>query len=182
MPEPGLLVLVVGPSGAGKDTLIDCAKGLLEPDEGVIFPRREITRPEDSGGEDHVAVDPEAFAARQAAGGYALSWSAHGLGYGVPQTIADDLAAGRRVVVNVSRAVVDQARAAFPRVRVVSITANAGILAKRLAQRGRESAADIEARLARAEAVAVSGDDVVEVRNEGEIIAGVAQLLTAIRR
>jgi len=182
MAEPGLLVLVVGPSGAGKDTLIDCAKAILEDDAAVVFARREITRAQDAGGEDHVEVSPEAFDARQASGGYLLSWKAHGLGYGVPATLAGEIAAGRRVVVNVSRGVVEDARARFARVRVVSITADAAILAQRLAARGRESAAQIEARLARADAVEVSGDDVVEVRNEGEVVAGVAQLLEAIRR
>jgi ribose 1,5-bisphosphokinase len=140
------------------------------------------TRVQDAGGEDHVEVSRETFDQRDASGAYALSWSAHGLGYGVPAAITGDIAAGRRVVVNVSRGVVEAARARFPKVRVVTITANAAILAQRLARRGRETKAEIEARLARAEAVEVSGDDVVEVRNEGEVVAGVAQLLEAIKR
>ncbi|UTP38491.1 phosphonate metabolism protein/1,5-bisphosphokinase (PRPP-forming) PhnN [Phenylobacterium sp. LH3H17] len=182
MAEAGLLVLVVGPSGAGKDTLLDCARSLLDDEAAVVFPRREITRAQDAGGEDHVEVSRETFDLRDASGAYALSWSAHGLGYGVPAAIAGDIAAGRRVVVNVSRGVVEAARARFAKVRVVTITANASILAQRLARRGRETQAEIEARLSRADAVEVAGDDVVEVRNEGEVVAGVAQLLDAIRR
>lgn len=173
---------MVGPSGVGKDTLIDGARTALAGDTGVVFARREITRPRDAGGEDHVAIDTDAFRARVAANGYyLLAWEAHGLGYGLPAALADDLAAGRTVVANVSRGVLDDARARFP-VRILSIVAEHTAVAGRLADRGRETAAEIEGRLARAGAYAVEGDDVVVVRNEGTVAEGVAALVAAIRR
>ena len=178
---PGRLVLVVGPSGVGKDTLLDGAKAALAG-EPVVFPSREITRPADAGGEDHVAVDEATFEAREQDGAYALSWRAHGLAYGVPGTIAGDLAAGRRVVVNVSRAVIPEARERFPGVAVVAISASPAALAERLAARGRETPEEIAGRIARAQAVSVEGDDVIEVRNDGEVAEGVAALVAAIRR
>jgi ribose 1,5-bisphosphokinase len=180
-PESGLLVLVVGPSGVGKDTLLDGARAAFAGDGEVVFPHREITRPAEAGGEIHEPVEDHVFAERRTAGGYALSWRAHELGYGVPATILGDLSDGRTVVVNVSRTVLDEARARFPRVRVVSITADPVILGQRLSARGREDAADVAERLARAQAIPVAGADVITVRNEGAPAEGIAQLVAAIR-
>lgn len=179
-PMPGMLVLVVGPSGVGKDTLLDGARAALAGEGHVVFPRRQITRPAQPGGENHAPVSNDAFAARDAAGDYVLAWRAHGLGYGIPVEIREDLAAGRTVVINVSRAVLDEARARFPRVRVVSLVADPKVLAQRLKARGRERGADAARRLARAEAIPVTGDDVVVVRNDGTPAEGIAGLLAAI--
>lgn len=143
-----MLVLVVGPSGAGKDTLMAGARAALVGDTRIRFVRRAITRPAEAGGEDHDPVAPDAFARARAAGAYALAWEAHGLGYGIPADIAADLDAGRVVVANVSRTVIAEAAARMP-VTVLEITAAPEVLAQRLATRGRETVADITARLAR---------------------------------
>ena len=174
-------MLVVGPSGVGKDTLIDGARAALAVDAGVVFARREITRPADAGGEDHDHVGEADFRARRDAGGYLLAWEAHGFGYGLPGDLAAELAMGRTVVANVSRAVLDEARSRFARVRVVSISASPATVARRLAARGREDAAGIKDRLARADLYAALGDDVVEVLNDGSPAEGVAALVAAIR-
>jgi len=177
-----MLVLVVGPSGVGKDTLLDGARMALAGDPRFVFPRREITRPAEAGGEDHIPVDHEQFAVQEAAGGYGLSWRAHGLAYGIGAEISRDLALDRTVVVNVSRAVLDEARLRFGPVRILVVTADPDVLSRRLAARGRESAADMAARLARAEAITVSGEDVVEVCNDGTPEQGIAQFVAALRR
>ncbi len=152
------LVLVVGPSGAGKDTVLAYARAHLAEYAQIVFPRRVITRPPGPG-EDHEPATEAEFAARR----FALSWAAHGLRYGIPVEIEDDLAAGRIVIANVSRAVIGEARGRYPCL-VVEITAPAAILAQRLAARGRETAREIEARLLR-DAVPMEAD--VTIVNDG---------------
>ena len=137
----GVLVLVVGPSGAGKDTLLQAARQTLADDPRFRFVRRVITRPADAGGEAHEAVTEAEFATRD----FALQWQAHGLRYGIP---ADAIAGGVVAVANVSRTVIADAVLNFP-VRVIEVTAPPDILMERLASRGREAAADIATRLAR---------------------------------
>jgi ribose 1,5-bisphosphokinase len=165
-PGQGRLVLVVGPSGVGKDTLIGYCRSRLGAADGVVFPRRAITRPSGDDTEDHEVVSEEEFRRRAAADGFALHWQAHGLSYGVPASITEDIAAGRTVVVNVSRSIIDTARRRFPNVRIVHVTAAPDILARRLQARGRESVVDIAERLDRP-AVDVAGPDVVHIDNSG---------------
>ncbi len=155
----GGLVLVVGPSGAGKDTLIALAREALAGRPGYVFPRRLVTRPP-SPHEDNDPVSEAEFAAGEAAGGFTLSWRAHGLGYALPACLAQDLDRGEVAVCNVSRGVVAVARARFPRVAVVAVTAPPAVLAARLARRARPEDGDLGARLARA--VDVEADLVIE--------------------
>src|SRR3546814_16504362 len=109
--QSGRLVLVVGPSGVGKDSVIDGARAALAGRDDVVFPHRVITRAAGLGGEDYVAVSPQAFAAMRARGDFALSWAEHDLHYGIPATIDADLASAQQVVINASPAVIDAARA-----------------------------------------------------------------------
>ena len=175
-----MLVLVVGPSGAGKDTLLAGAQAELGADARFRFVRRDITRPLEAGGEVHRAVSVAQFEAVREAGGYALSWGAHGLLYGIPADIGADVAAGVVVVANVSRGVIAEAEGRF-QVMVLEITAPAAMLAARLAARGREVAGDIAARLARRVEVP-AGMEVVEVVNDGSVAAGVGRVLAALSR
>jgi phosphonate metabolism protein PhnN/1,5-bisphosphokinase (PRPP-forming) len=178
---PGTLFLVVGPSGAGKDTLLDAARTTLAADPDYVFPVRDITRPADAGGEIHREISVREFAAKRNAGGYALCWNAHGLNYGIEAGIVADLAAGRHVVCNVSRTAVEAARQCFQPHRVLLVTASLPTLARRIASRGRETAEDVEARLARSTAIALQGPDVTVIENEGTLEAAFADFLNALR-
>jgi len=176
----GRLILVTGPSGAGKDTLISGAARLLADDAGFVFPRRSITRPADAGGEDHVCLTTAAFDAAEAQGAFALSWRAHGLAYGVPALVARDLVAGRAVVVNVSRSVVEEARRRFDEVAAIAIEVPRAALAQRLAARGRETEGEIALRLERAEA-APAAEDAITFINDGPIETCVARFAALLR-
>ncbi len=176
MKTGGVLVLVVGPSGAGKDTLLDAARTALRNDQRFHFARRVITRPADAGGESHEATTQEGFTARR----FALSWEAHGLRYGIPVEIAKDLAQGRIVIANVSRGVVEEAARRFP-VRVIEVTAPTAILAARLAARGREDAVQRAARLTRQVALP-ERVAVLTVVNDATPEEGAARFLAALNR
>jgi ribose 1,5-bisphosphokinase len=176
---PGRLVLVVGPSGAGKDTLIALAKQVCQADPSVVFPRRIVTR-ESSAAEDNDHWSHEAFAEAIARDLFAAHWQAHGHSYGLPKAIDDAIRAGHCVVANVSRAVVAALRSAYADVAVVLITAPADVLAQRLAGRGRASDGALSARLHRVTANADLNPDVT-ICNVGAAREHVGQLLDVVR-
>ena len=170
----GTLFLIAGPSGAGKDTLIAEARKRLS--EHYVFPRRVITRPTRSDAELHSFETEARFQQSRADGAFALSWEAHGLLYGVPRSIDEDLKSGRHVVINVSRDVVATARQAYDPARTILVTAPREVLERRLATRGREPPGDIALRLARQ--LEVEADAVV--CNEGNLGTALDQFLTAL--
>lgn len=177
---PGRFVLVVGPSGAGKDTILAGVRQRCAGDPAVAFPRRVVTRPV-SEAEDHDSLTAEAFDAALAEGAFVLWWPAHGLKYGIPRAVDDDIRAGRTVVCNLSRAIVADVRTRYAHVEAVLITAPPDILAARLAQRGRESGGDVGERLQRSDAfVAFQADHVIE--NTGAPETAVQTLLDIIRK
>lgn len=175
------MILVAGPSGAGKDTLLAAAMRTLEETRRFRQVRRVVTRPAGAGGEDHIPMDAAAFLKAEAEGEFLLSWRAHGLCYGVPRAPVEALRAeGVAVVANVSRAVIGDARARLQPVSVVLVTARPETLAARLEARGRETAADIHSRLERAGEIAVTGRDVWTVANDGGLEDGTAAMVAAL--
>ena len=179
-PSGGCLVLVVGPSGAGKDTLLRHAKAALGQDARYCFPRRYITRPAGDPHEDHVALTGEEFRARERAGEFALAWRAHGLRYALPGAVRRLVAEGRIVAANVSRTVVPDARSRFPRVGVIQVAASRETLALRLGERGREAPQDRAGRLAR-RLPAVEGPDIRTVVNDGPLAPAVEAFVETLR-
>ncbi|BCJ89694.1 ribose 1,5-bisphosphate phosphokinase PhnN [Terrihabitans soli] len=144
----GGFVFVVGPSGAGKDSLISYARGAFGSDQRIIFPRRIVTRAS-SEHEDHDSLSETAFAEAETSGAFALHWRAHGLGYAIPKSAREEVEAGKIAVCNISRRVVPWTRVHLPNVKVVEVTAPAEVLAARLAGRARLEDGDLAARLAR---------------------------------
>ena len=176
----GKLILVVGPSGVGKDTLLDTAKEYLAEEDRFIFPRRYITRSAQAGGENHHALSAANYSRMKADGRFVLSWDAHGLQYGVPVSTIRDIANGNTVIVNVSRSVIEDAQKIYPDVVVACITAHAETLRSRLLARGRETAQDIEKRIKRASAYSLSGPHIHPIDNSGTLSVAVKSFVTLI--
>jgi ribose 1,5-bisphosphokinase len=175
---PGRLILVVGPSGVGKDTLLNLARTICAADRNIVFPRRVVTRAA-SEAEDNLYLTPDAFREALTQGGFAMHWEAHGHYYGLPRAIEDDICAGRTVVVNVSRTVVDVLRRAYVDVVVIAIAAPPEVLAERLAARARGSDGKIEQRLGRSVDNPVAAD--VTIVNVGSAEHHAQRLVGAIK-
>lgn len=164
----GAFVAVVGASGVGKDSVIGAARGYLAERSGVFtFPRRFVTRPVGPG-EDHVPVSEADFERIERDGGFALSWRAHGLAYGVPVEVIATVRGGGVVVVNVSRSVLRGLTERFEHSAVVRVSVSDEVRRARIAGRGREAAADIHARMNRADPAPDCAVD-LEIINDGAI-------------
>jgi ribose 1,5-bisphosphokinase len=160
---------VIGASGVGKDALLRYARARTAGHGRVVFAHRYITRPADAGGENHVALSPAEFADRRACGCFALCWEAHGLHYGVGREVLLWWAQGLDVVINGSRAALAAAREALPALVPVIVEASEAVVRRRLALRGRESAAGIDARFSRARLAVPDEPRVVRIRNDGAL-------------
>ncbi len=175
-----MLVLIVGSSGAGKDTLLLAARDQLAGDHRFRFVRRVVTRPPGMLGEEYDSLTPQEFELVRESGGFALAWRALGLHFGIPADISLDIAQGRVAVANVSRALVGEAAGRFP-VRVVEIRAPADLIARRLAARGRDDAVDVARRLARQIELPLPVEREVLV-NDGTVAEGARRLVAALTR
>jgi len=181
------LIYIIGPSGAGKDSLLAWLRQHLPIDAPLHWARRSITRAADGGNEDHESVDQAGFSALRSAGHFALHWEANGLSYGVRQTELEPLAQRHWVLLNGSRSYLPEVRRRYQGVQVVHITANAATLEKRLLSRGRETAAEVQARVQRALAfspVTLGAPDasVIEIQNNASLVEAGQALLQALQQ
>ena len=179
--HPGVFFLVVGPSGVGKDTLIDGARQALSPQGHYVFATRAITRAADAGGEQHAALSDAQFSELERAGQFLITWSAHGLRYGLPSSLLTELRAGRHVVANGSRGITRQLSERVPHVVVVSVSADRKLLAQRIADRGREHGEQIARRLDRLAAIeAPDTVEVLNVSNDDSIEQGIERFVATL--
>ena len=178
----GALIYVMGPSGAGKDSVLGRARALLPAEAPVAFAHRYITRPHEVGGENHIALSRAEFAVRRAHGLFAYHWHAHGNDYGVGREIHDWRAAGMTVVVSGSRDHFQRTGGLDSLARPVLITASPERLQQRLASRGRESALEAAERLDRADAYAIDDPRLVTIVNDGTLDDAACAFVTLLSR
>ncbi len=166
------LLVVVGASGVGKDSLLRAWRASLSGEE-VGFAQRVITRSPDAD-EAHEAVTRGDFDGLRERGLLATWWEAHGLAYGVRHAQLGALARGGWVVLNGSRAHLPTLRQQAPGLRVIEVHAPAHVRAKRLAARAREDAPARDGRLNRRVDAPAQADLVLV--NDGELQQGVDRL------
>lgn len=179
--QDGMMVAVVGPSGAGKDSIINAARTRFAMCQDVVFARRVITRPAD-GNEPHEPVTEPLFHRGVKNGEFAMWWQANGLYYGLPAELHDEIETRHIVIANLSRERAEEARRTFRRCTVIHITASPDVLTMRLAARGRESSAEQAARLCRAQALEASVNAEILIANNGALDLAVNAFETAINR
>ena len=174
------LIYVMGPSGAGKDSVLDWLRERLPTGLPVHWARRTITRPAAAGGEAHEATDVRDFEQLQSQGAFAMAWQANGLHYGVRHTELARLQQGHWVLVNGSRGHWPQALQSHPCLQVVHITADPATLAQRLTQRQRETPEEIRQRVDRASDFVVP-QGAIAILNNGTLAQAGQQLLLALQ-
>ena len=177
----GHLVPVVGPSGAGKDSILRAAHDIFADDDRVVFPRRVITRKAMAEAEDHDCMTEMGFAYSVAKGDFALWWEAHDNAYGIPAHIDKDLSAGRTVVFNCSRSALEEALARYPIVTAIEISASPVVLVDRIVSRGRENQEEARVRVARKPAPYPAALPVIRIDNSGKLELAVNAFVAALR-
>lgn len=176
----GRLIYLIGPSGSGKDSLLDAARERLS-ERGVYIARRVITRSAEAVGEDAEAVSFVEFERLETSGAFAMSWRANGLAYGIPAQIDQWLDEGSDVVVNGSRGYLPQARLRYPDLLGILLIVRPEVLRQRLLARNRETAEQIEQRLARNDRFEHADNALHLLDNSGDLELTVQGLLKILQ-
>jgi ribose 1,5-bisphosphokinase len=175
------LIYVMGPSGAGKDSLIDWLKKRLPPQSSVYFAKRTIDRPLQTLGEQHESVDSTTFKCLQKEQAFAMHWCANGRQYGVRHSELEPLHQDQWLLVNGSRAYLTEALRQFDGMSVLHITASTETLRARLLARERETLEAVEARVKRSVAFTVPPDcRCMSVFNDASLDDAGAMLMSAL--
>jgi guanylate kinase len=151
-PAPPLLIVISGPSGVGKDTIVDGLKERGLPFHFVVTATTRPQRPHEVEGQDYFFVSEAEFERMIEAGElleHAMVYDEH---KGVPkQQVRDAMASGLDVVMRVDVQGAKTIRELEPEALLIFLTpANEEELAGRLRKRRTESEAALQVRLAAA--------------------------------
>ena len=179
-----MLVVLAGPSGVGKGTIV---AGLLARDlglwESISYTTRD-PRPDEVDGVDYHFVTRAEFEALRDSGGFLEWFEVFGDLKGTPRApVEERLAAGDDVLLEIDVQGALKVREVFPEALLVFVKPpSPEELRRRLTERGTESAAALDARLAAAavevaragefDAVVVNDDVVQAVDQVAGILAG----------
>jgi len=179
-PRPPLLIVISGPSGVGKDSVID---GMRESVEGLYFAVTATTRPKRDGETDGVDYRfvSEAQFQQMIDGNELLEWAnVYGKSYGVPKDgLREALRMGRDAVVKVDVQGAKTIKAAYPDAVLVFIAApSMRELEERLKGRETESEGDLKVRIdtAREEMESLTLFDYVVVNRHDHVESAVREI------
>ena len=147
--SPPLLVVISGPSGVGKDSVIEELKKKNKPWHFTITATTRTPRPGEEDGVDYIFLDTETFLEMRETGQLLESAEYSGRWYGVPRTqVADALAQGKDVFLKIEVQGAETIKALAPEAVLIFLApASIEELAGRLSQRQTEDTEEAARRL-----------------------------------
>ena len=183
-PDPPIVAVLSGPSGAGKDTILH---GAMDLDPSLATVATAKTRPPRRGevhGVHHQFLSEREFDEWLAAGRFLEHATVYGHRSGVPrEAVEAQLQRGKSVIIRTDVQGARTLRERLPEALLVFVTVpDASVLRGRMLRRGTDSEADMEVRLAEAEAEMseASWFDAVIMNEDGRERAAAESLVAAI--
>ena len=175
----GQIIYVMGPSGAGKDSLMKWVLQNKSSSMNFYWAKRIVTRnrPKGEGTDEYVSLESfEKLLSNQI---LAMHWSAYDIHYGISKSELLCIEPNTMVFINGSRAYLSRAIELYPKLCAIHITASTNTLEQRLNQRERESKDKILERLSRPQLTRPEVDvPWLEVLNEDNVEDGGAKILS----
>jgi guanylate kinase len=182
--RPPLLVVISGPSGAGKDVLIQCMKEQGLPFHFVVTATTRPQRPDEVNGVNYIFVSMSEFADMIERGELLEYAIVYGDYKGIPkQQVRDALDSGKDVIMRLDVQGAATVRRLAPEAILIFLTASSeGELITRLQARKTESPGQLKIRIAtsRQEMKRLHEFDYVVVNHQDRLDEAVAQVLAII--
>jgi len=172
----GQLVFIVGPSGAGKDSILRLAKEKIPKNTNIVFALRYVTRQTEHENEE-IEISHSEFNLLLKSQFFCMHWQAHDLSYGISKRIETLLKYNKTVIVNGSRQYIPTALQRFPFMKIVLIQVPAAIAKSRLEQRGREDQKHIMLRMQRDSKIEAPEELIYTIDNSGPIEEATSKLM-----
>jgi guanylate kinase len=145
-----MLVVISGPSGVGKDAILEVLQGLPGHADHhyVVTCTTRARRPGEVDGQSYHFMEPDQFLALREAGGLLEANEVHGNWYGTPrQQVAEALGAGRHAILKIDVQGADVVRSRVPDALLIFVAPpSIDALLERLTSRATETAEELALR------------------------------------
>lgn len=173
----GTLYLIVGPTGSGKQALVDA---VLQSRPDIRRAPLIVSAPNNQNMCAVGAISPERFLDLMRRGAFALQWDCDGVRYGLTHESTRQLEDGQSLILCGDTLLIEKAREVYPTVRVIYITARMDILRRRLTSMAYGSDVEIDMHLAQSERMRPKDREIVTVDTSDSIAAGAKALMGAL--